>query len=84
MDSARESLSNTAGGKIASAIREQGTSQNTSETPTDSGSGDAGADVTGSKQDEVNDPTKRKTIKNQSCKMITSLILEPTPLTIPL
>ena len=34
MESARESLSNTAGGKIASAIREQGASQNTSEAQT--------------------------------------------------
>lgn len=55
MESARESLSNTAGGKIASAIREQGASQNTSEAQTDTGSSDAGSDVPDSKHDEVND-----------------------------
>lgn len=55
MESVRESLSNTAGGKIASAIRDQGASQNTSEAPTDSGSSGAGSEAPDSKHDEVND-----------------------------
>lgn len=46
LDSARESLSGTAGGKIADAIREQGASQTASEEP---------ADVPNSNHDEVND-----------------------------
>jgi type IV secretory pathway TrbL component len=54
MESARESLSNTAGGKIASAIREQEASQNASEAQTDTGNSHAGSDVPDSKHDEVN------------------------------
>ncbi len=46
LDSARESLSGTAGGKIAEAIREQGASQTASEEP---------VDVPNSNHDEVND-----------------------------
>ena len=59
MESARESLSNTAGGKIASAIREQGASQNTNEAQTDTGSSGAGSDAPDSKHDEVNDFVNR-------------------------
>lgn len=59
MEGARETLSNTAGGKIASAIREQGASQNTNEAQTDTGSSDAGSDVPDSKHDEVNDFVKK-------------------------
>jgi len=60
MEGARESLSNTVGGKVASAIREQGASQNTSDAQTETGSSDAGSDIPDSKHDEVNDFVKKQ------------------------